>query len=319
MRRLNWLLRAGTALVAALALGAACSPGGDPTDAASGSTSSTAPTAAAPGPPGRFFALGGKNLFDAGLYELVFGPPRLRRLSPTGRVSSLGACPTMLVVAAAQREVGFSDHLQRFQRGRFGPVEGLGAPAGFSPEAAPDCRILYSDVDRSSADLIDRLHVWDPVTGTDTIVHTSVDLAGHAWGPNGRIAVVETTRGGNGQEPTATGILLIEPDGSRRTLPAPAPRLSDFEWSTTGWLAVGQDTVGTIFLQPDTGERRELAGWEPQAWSPDGEQLLVTKSQHQRRLGLVKLADLGTVTPLGDTDAPVYDAVWLPAGADPLG
>ncbi len=81
----------------------------------------------------------------------------------------------------------------------------------------------------------------------------------------------------------------------------------------------GQPEDATIFLQPDTGERHELAGWAPRAWSPDGKRLLVAAAGDYRRLGVVELPDFSTVKPLGEAPFPVHDTMWLPAGSDPVG
>ncbi|MCA1844225.1 MAG: hypothetical protein LC792_13775, partial [Actinobacteria bacterium] len=138
----------GHAVAAAVVAGALCLTGCSRNrlsteSSAAASTTTTAAAPVIPGPPGRFLSLVGENYLNAGLYELTFGPPRLHELTPVRRVSSIGACPTAVVVAAAQPEVGYDDHLQTFRQGHFGPVDGLGTPHDLYPVLAPDCRFLY--------------------------------------------------------------------------------------------------------------------------------------------------------------------------------
>jgi hypothetical protein len=275
-----------------------------------------------PRPAGRFFAAGGADLLNAGLYELSFAPPRMRALTDVTRISTLGACPTMLVVAAAQAEVGFADRIQRFRQGRFEPVPGLGSPKAHDPDLRPDCRMLFNTVDRANPQrLAFRLHVWDPGTGTDEIVHTTAqeEEIDYGWGPGGRIGIIVRSRvTPNAPVTTAYGIIIIEPDGSVKRLPVPDPEIRGLLWAEAGWMALGLGDRGNMFLQPDTGERHDLLGWEGLAWSPDGRQLLVLEDGSDTSLGVVDITDLAKVQRLGDADVPVYDTVWLPAGAEPL-
>jgi hypothetical protein len=286
---------------------------------ATASTTTTVGAPAIPGPPGRFLSLAGENSLDAGLFELTFGPARLESLTPVRRVSSIGACPTAVVVAAAQPEVGYDDHLQSFRQGRFGPVEGLGTPHDLYPVLGPDCRVLYQEPPAQD-DAPYRLHVWDPAVKKDTVVATAPEYGGTSWGPGGAMAFVERSRTRQGVEPVDRALVILTAKGQRREIPPPATDLGEFLWGATNWMALGRaaDNV-TILLQPDTGERRELTGWVPRAWSPDGKQLLVVEAGPHRKLGLVDVSDLDTVKPLGEAPMPVLDTVWLPAGSDPVG
>jgi len=335
LRQLQWGLPIGMrgrwALSVATALSlAGCWHGGSPRTAPPVSTTSASATSVtgppAPPPEGRFLALGGERIADNHLYELTFGPPRMRLLSPVGRVTTLGACPSTVVVAAAQAEVGYSDHLQTFRRGEFGPVDGLGRPRGGQPSLAPDCRVLYLEIVISED--IDRLHLFDPKTGADTVIATASEYGGTSWGPDGAIAFVEETLSRPGARPVAQALVTLSPKGVRRTLPPPVSDPAELLWAASGWMALGRRTGDTtIFFRPETGERHDLVGWAPRAWSPDGNRLLVAAGRFGenddfegfRRLGIVELSDLATVKELGDSDVPVFSAVWLPAGSDPLG
>ena len=307
------------AAVAAVGLTGCSHNGPSKESSATASTTTTAAAPTIPGPPGRFLSLVGENFLNAGLFELTFGPPRLNELTPVRRITTIGACPTAVVVAAAQPEVGYDDHLQSFHQGRFGPVDGLGTPHAFSPVLGPDCRFLY-DEPPAQEDAPDRLHVWDPAAKKDSVVATATEFGGTSWGPGGAIAFVEHSRTRQGAEPVDRALVILTAKGQRREIPPPAADTRYLLWGTTNWMALGRHTDDvTILLQPDTGERHDLTGWVPRAWSPDGKQLLVVEAGSHRKLGLVDVSDLGTVKPLGEAPMPVLDTVWLPSGSDPVG
>jgi len=268
-------------------------------------------------PTGRFLAVAGEQSLDAGLYEIRFAPLRLERLSDASRVGAISACATEVVVAAAQQEVGFSDTLQTLRSGKLVPFEGLADAKGSSPALTSDCRMAYKAVDRSDPALIDRLHLWDPGSGTDTVVYSSSELLGLDHGPNGQVSVIEGNRGEPGQPVAATGIVIISA-GGLRSIPAPAPDLGVLRWGASSWMAIGRNEAkSTLFLDPQTRAKSELAGWRPLAWSPDGSELLVADSAEYRTLGIVQATDLSAVRTLGRVEVGVYGAAWLPAGATP--
>lgn len=306
------------AAVAVLVLLAGCSTSKESEQVASTTTTTTSPPPRIPGVDGRFLSLGGENPLDAGLYELRLWPVRLDPLTPVRRVSSIGACESRVIVAAAQAEVGYNDHLQVFAGGRFSPVENLGSPHAFSPNLAPDCRMLYFDSSNPAEGGDARVHLWNPAERSGTVIGTYPGVGGTSWGPAGQIALLERTRSVQGKEQDEVAVHILK-NGTRRSLPPPAPRLSGLFWGAANWMAFSNgDGDATIFLQPDTGERHDLAGWAPRAWSPDGKRLLVAAGD-RRRLGVVELPDFSTVKPLGEAPIPVHDTVWLPVGSDPVG
>ncbi len=269
-------------------------------------------------PMGRFLAVAGEQSLDAGLYEIRFAPLRLDRLTETSRVGAVSACASAVVVAAAQQEVGFSDTLQTLRSGKLVPFEGLGDAKGSSPALTSDCRMAYKAIDRTDPTLVDRLHVWDPDSRTDTVVHSFGELLGLDRGPDGQVSVIEGVRGDPGQPVAATAIIIISADRSVRSIPAPAPDLGVLRWGASSRMAISRiDARSILFLDPETGADSELPGWRPLAWSPDGSELLVADSAEYRTIGIIQASNLSSGRMLGRLDVGVYDAAWLPPGATP--
>ena len=264
---------------------------------------------------GRFFAAAGEEV-DLDLYELKFAPERLYRLTDVGRVGGIGACPDRLVASAAQQAVGFQDTLQEFRAGKLTDVEGLGSPKASLPELAPDCRVVYTEVDRSAPELVELLVRWDPATGERAVLYSAVEeLAVPDWGPGGRIAALEGTIG-NQETPSATGLVLVSPDGVSQVVAPPVPEFGALHWGQSPWIAIDQ-TDKTVFFNPETSERAELAGWVPLAWSPDGARLLVADAEKRTEVALVEATDLMHVRVVGEVGAALWDVVWLPQDALP--
>jgi len=95
-----------------------------------------------PAPIGKFYVKAGANSLDADLYEIHFSPPRQERITTEARVSTLDGCAGKVVVSAAQKDVGLTDHLQELQGNRLVPVEKLGCNRVLirtSPTTAESC------------------------------------------------------------------------------------------------------------------------------------------------------------------------------------
>ncbi|MGH8998386.1 MAG: hypothetical protein ACRDY7_03250, partial [Acidimicrobiia bacterium] len=282
-----------------VAAAAGCSSDPDqPRAAPTTTTAAPAPLPLPAGFEGEFVAMAGDEINNAGLSRLTFSPPELEPLTGVRRVSAVSACPTAVIVAAAQESVNFSDHIQVLAGDRLVPVPGLGAPFGFAPDLDGACRLVYFDSGGDKA-LEHRIWRFDPQSTAPAVLHTSHAIGGVVWGPGGQVAAVETTRSEPGSPARVTGIRLLQPDGSSRMVAPVTPDPGPFEWGASGWMAFGVDDGATVLLHADSRERRELAGWVPLAWSPEGQRLLVVGPRDWRDLGVVDLADITSVTPLG--------------------
>ncbi len=299
----------------------------------SGETPDTEATEAKPAPvtfkaesgaklDGRFYAIvGGETSSENRLFELRFSQPELRPLADVNRVSAVGACDGQVVVAAGQPEVGFSDHIQKLQEGKFLPLEGLGLTPGFSPAVGTDCRIAYTWVDRSSDALVDEVRIWDPATQAGkTLYRTRAGdgpLVSVAWGQSGEVAVVRQGPDQAGQLPAGTpagrppALVIVGPDGTTAEIGLDG-NPGVVTWGKD-WIAVADDRQGTLFINPATKLRSALQGWRPVAWSPAGDRLLVKDATERRALGLVEASDLSSVRTIGRSSGPIIDVDWLPA------
>lgn len=274
---------------------------------------------------GRFFASAGEGESNRDVYEVQFTPLRLYRRSDTGRAFTLGGCASGLIVTVADKSVGFRDELRSFADDRFSPVDGLTDPRGALPAVAPDCRILFNRLDKTSDPPTSRLMVFDPTARTTTELRSAAFAENKAlgvpvWGPAGQVAVFEGTVSKPGAPGVATGIVVISPDGSGRSLHSPVPDFGTLAWGPSQWMAIANLDQGTVFLNPDTGERHDLAGWLPLTWSPDGTRLLVAEASQRKTIGIVELPDFGRVRELGTTSrVAIFDVAWLPHDATAVG
>jgi hypothetical protein len=264
-----------------------------------------------PAPTGRFYLKAGENSLDADLYEFVFSPRRQDKLTTKARVSALDGCAGKVVVSAAQKEVGLTDHLQELQANRLAPVERLGVQPGSDPHVSADCRILYLRVAGAAPELINEIVLFDPGSGTSISVAKGSTIASASWGPNGEILLLK-------REASGPTLVVMEPGGSQRTIRAEQPDVGNPQWGRTGWIATDialprEAPTSTLFLNPSTGERSQLNGWLPLAWSPDGRQLLVAEAARGTTLAVVELPDLTKTRNVGVSEVgTVWDAVWLP-------
>jgi hypothetical protein len=265
-----------------------------------------------PAPVGRFFVKAGANSLDADLYEFHFSPPAQDRITTAARVSTVDGCKDRVVVSAAQKEVGLTDHIQELRAGKLAPLETLGAPVGSDPHLAPDCRMLYLRLVEANPELINEIVLFDPASGSSKSIAKGSTVASASWGPNGEIVVLK-------REPTGPVLVIMKPDGSQTTINPDQPDVGNPMWGRGGWLATDiadpqQPPTRTFFVNPATNARSILDGWLPLAWSPDGQQLLVRNANKGSTIGVVDLPDLTKARNVGASAVGIaWDAVWLPA------
>jgi hypothetical protein len=265
-----------------------------------------------PAPVGRFYMKAGPNDLDADLYEFRFSPPSQDRITTKARVTTLDGCKDKVVVSAAQREVGLTDHIQELQGGKLAPIEKLGVQGGSDPHVSSDCRILYLHLTEANPELVNEVMLFDPTNGTTTSVTKGSTVAGASWGPNGEILLLK-------REVSGPVLLIMKPDGTQRTIKPEQPDVGNLQWGRAGWIATGiaepqHPPTGTLFLNPTTDARSVLNDWLPLSWSPDGQQLLVADAKNGTTLAVVELPDLSKVRNVGVSEVgTVWDAVWLPA------
>jgi hypothetical protein len=265
-----------------------------------------------PAPVGRFFVKAGPNSLDADLYEFHFSPRAQDRITTKARVSTLDGCDHEVVLSAAQADVGLTDHIQTLRDGKLAPVDKLGVQAGSDPHVSPDCRILYLRVAEANPQLVNEIMLFDPSTGATKSVVKGATVAAATWGPNGEILVLK-------REVSGPVLVVMKPNGSETTIKPEQPDVGNPQWGRSGWIATDiaepqQPPTGTLILNPTTGARSVLNGWLPLAWSPDGQQLLVTEATKGTTLAVVELPDLTKTRNVGVSDVgTVWDAVWLPS------
>ena len=266
-----------------------------------------------PAPVGRLYVKAGADDLAADLYELTFSPPRFQRLTTGARVSTVGGCATKIVVAAAQREVGYLDTLQEFRDGKLVPLDKLGPEHASDPDLSPDCRMLFQETKGAAPNAVGSIKRYDPVAGTVADVASGPTVVGASWGPDGQILVLR-------RDPTGPQLEIIRADGTKQELDPRVPDIGNTPWGKTGWIALAVFTTkdhpptATLFMNPTTGQRSTLENWLPLAWSPSGEHLLLRDATRGTTLAVVDASDLTKARNIATSEiGTVWDAVWLPA------
>jgi hypothetical protein len=265
-----------------------------------------------PAPAGRFYVKAGADDLASDLYEVTL-PSQFKRLTTGARISTVGGCATKIVVAAAQKEVGYLDTLQELKNGQLVPVEKLGPRHAFDPDLSPDCRLLFHETKGSGPTTTGEIRRFDPATGVTADVVSGPTVTGAAWGPDGQVLVLRREQSGPKLDIIGTG-------GTKQEIDPKVPDVGNTPWGKSGWIAMavfttqGQPPTATLFVNPTTGQRSTLDGWRPLAWSPSGDQLLVREATKGTTLAVVDATALTKTRNVGVSDAgTVWDAVWLPA------
>lgn len=277
------------------------------TEPCPGSPVSLTPAGGAPSPlSGRVLLLAGDNDLSADLYDLTLAPIVLRRITCEQRVSTVAGRSGSIVVAAAQREVGYSDHIQQLVGDRLAPIDGLGLVSGFNPDVGPDSRVMFTQISGTKeAPRLD-VNVFDPATKvTKTLLSGDPNvLVGGVFGPDGRVAIGR-------HEPSGDKLILLGEKGKQDILQPGVAKMGNLQWGRSGWIAIQDIGVGAVFFDPRSKERVAVPGWQVLAWSPDGTSLLVAGGEKHMTLGLAKPSAGSTVQNIIDLPHSVFAAVWL--------
>jgi hypothetical protein len=256
---------------------------------------------------GRVVLLAGDNDMSADLYELTLTPMLLRRVTCEQRVSTLGGRPGSIVVAAAQTEVGYSDHIQQLVGDRLATIDGLGPVSGFSPDVGPGSRIMFTQINGTKEAPRFDVNVFDPATkATKTLLSGDPNvLVGGVFGPDGRVAIGR-------HEPSGDDLIVLDQNGKQDTLRPGVAKLGNFRWGPSGWIALQDIAAGAVFFDPRSKQRVAVPGWQVLAWSPDGTSLLVAGGDNGATLGLAKPSTGSAVEKIVDLPHSAFGAVWLP-------
>lgn len=256
------------------------------------------------------------RILFADIYGLDLEPLTPHRLTSGKRISTMDANAEHIVVAAADGDIDRLGYL--LDGGEIGPIPGLGRPYAFSPTFETDGSILYSDyTEREPGDAgINRFFDWDPQTGKRKLLikTPSDDVYGPVTGPMGQRAVL-------GQPGRPNVIVIEDADGGKRSIRVPEDT-GGLIWGAR-WIALGFSVedqkfgvlpTDLVLLDPESGERKRVDGWEPLTWTPDGTRLLVRKTADPTtsELALLDPNNPDDLEPVGTLpNFTIYGAAWV--------
>lgn len=260
--------------------------------------------------PGDIYLVGGSSNTNAILYRGSLCPLRFAPVPNITRARGVSGNGDLVVVTfEAGRGVakvvdGKTEPLPNLD---VGPIEGA--------SVAPDGLVAVTTSQPVTGGVAtDRLHVYDPKTGTTRpVLADNRFLSRPAWGPGGKIAVYRAP-GQKGQLPEIT---IVDPDRTARHIAfRPAPSLVEHVlWGPSDLIAVSYNAAGlepvTVLIEPGTGKQQTFRGWQAVAWSPDGKALLV-QTPGKSELGLVEAPDFGSPRRIGSISFHIFGAQWLP-------
>lgn len=255
------------------------------------------------------------NVLFADVYGLTLKPLALHRLTAGKRVSTMDANADAVAVAAADGDVDRLGYLG--PAGEIIDVPGLGRPAGYAPRFAGK-QLLFSDYYPLGPQQRDnyRYFRYDTSSGRKSLLfNQSDDLFGPLPLPGEQTGYIA----GSGRK-----VRLLIKNGSRTVRSLPAPAYAGGVRAGARWVAFGVKqpgegfnvpAIGLELLDPKTGERHPVDGWQPIAWTPDGKKLLV------RRAGSTTDCELALLDPDRPKDQPeplgtipnlvVYSGAWV--------
>ncbi|MEX0907731.1 MAG: hypothetical protein WD054_05325 [Gemmatimonadota bacterium] len=186
------------------------------------------------------------------------------------------------------------------------------------PRFSPDGRfIVYAANDRRTAP---RTQVIDAATGVHAWSERRNDVAASDWLPDGRVLTstidyIDPFR--------VYGDLYIVSDGSEQRVTR-AARLHDVDVARSGRAVAVETHGGTnrlVLLEPSTGDRRPLTGFEPGTlwslprFSPDGDRIAAGRWRSGGHYDTVVLDTIGGAPAVLDAGGGISAApVWSPDG-----
>ncbi|MGQ0623183.1 MAG: hypothetical protein ACT4PP_00770 [Sporichthyaceae bacterium] len=250
----------------------------------------------------------------ADLYGIRFSPFVMERITTDKRVSSLGAGPENIVVAAADQG---ADQLALVGAdGTLRDVPGLGRPFGYNPHVADDT-LFYEAIEREGEKLINRYFAWDFDRQRQTpLFDYTESLDGITPLSRGRFAFAIA-----GNDTTEDVVVVRAKNGA----------LTRFGVGGQGiGLDVGRDLIATtlvgagdrfgdtpetlVLLDRDTGETEQIPGLQAICWTPDGTRLLArrTTSTTSSELVLLDPAAPTALAVIGSVpNLVIYSGAWV--------
>ncbi|MBA3742310.1 hypothetical protein [Sporichthya sp.] len=312
-------VRGATAVAAALASVfalAGCGSDDQPSSAPAPSPAATAPGLA------RYdlvvLASAENNPLFSDLYGITLNPLQAYRITTDKRISSMDVDTEQIVVAAAD---GPTDRLALVTgTGELRPIPGLGRPFAYNPSLLADGTILFEDFTESSREKVNRYRIWDPTRKKKATLFTSTQpLYGLHPGPKGSVALLLNN-------PTTNDAIVIrDAAGTQRTYPI-AGDGGFITWGRTFVTTTlnepdsqfGSKPKGLVLIDPVTGKRTEVAGWQPIAWTVDGTKLLVrgTDDLANSVLAVLDPSDVQSPQSIGTLEnLAIYTGSWIRGNA----
>lgn len=259
---------------------------------------------------GYIYLVGGRSASDSRLFELdaqLVAQPLYR----TTAVRFVSACRERLLVSASRGPDPFGpprlfvlDHGGSLGEEVADLTIGDGTFAS-AIDAAPDCRLVYLQyVFHGEAVQTDVL--YRPADGMPRALLTTLERpSSPAIAGSGLVGVLV---------PARDELVLVEPDGSRRSIQLPIDYPTYMRFSTSGWLTIASPRSGqTLVLDEEQGQRALLNGWWSLAWSPNGRELLLRADKGDRKTLAVWSVSSQTIRPIGRIAGPIpWGAVWVP-------